>query len=171
MIKKGIILAGGTGSRLNPLTKILNKQLLPLYDKPLIFYSLSVLMLAGIRNILIIVNQNQKANFQKILGDGKSFGVKITYKEQKKPSGLPDAFVIGENFIKNESVALILGDNFFYGQGFTKRLRKIIKKDSVSRKLWRHEVGGFSKKSRNPGIFVLKIHWFALRAVPDSQKF
>ena len=130
MIKKGIILAGGIGSRLNPLTKVVNKQLLPLYDKPLIFYSLSVLMLAGIKDILIIVNQNQKINFQKILGDGKSFGIKISYKEQKKPRGLADAFVVGENFIKNESVALILGDNFFYGQGFTKRLQKIIKKNS-----------------------------------------
>ena len=129
MIKKGIILAGGIGSRLYPLTKVVNKQLLPLYDKPLIFYSLSVLMLAGIRDILIIVNQNQKINFQKILGDGKSFGIKILYKEQKKPRGLADAFVIGENFIKNESVALILGDNFFYGQGFTKRLSQIIKKN------------------------------------------
>jgi len=129
MIKRGIILAGGIGSRLNPLTKVVNKQLLPLYDKPLIFYSLSVLMLAGIRNILIIVNQNQKSNFQKILGDGKNFGIKISYKEQNKPRGLPEAFLIGENFIKNESVALILGDNFFYGQGFTKRLGKIIKKN------------------------------------------
>ena len=129
MIKKGIILAGGIGSRLNPLTKVVNKQLLPLYDKPLIFYSLSVLMLAGIRNILIIVNQNQKSNFQKILGDGKNFGIKISYKEQNKPRGLPEAFLIGENFIKNESVALILGDNFFYGQGFTKRLSQIIKKN------------------------------------------
>ena len=130
MIKKGIILAGGAGTRMSPLTKAVNKQLLPIYDKPLLYYPLSVLMLSGIRNILIIVNQNQKTNFQKILGDGKSFGVKITYKEQKKPSGLPDAFVIGENFIKNENVALILGDNFFYGQGFTKRLSKIIKKNN-----------------------------------------
>ena len=129
MIKKGIILAGGTGSRLNPLTKFLNKQLLPLYDKPLIFYSLSVLMLAGIKNILIIVNPNQKASFQKILGDGSFFGIKISYKEQKKPRGLPDAFILGEQFIKNDNVAMILGDNFFYGQGFTKRLSQIIKKN------------------------------------------
>ena len=102
MIKKGIILAGGIGSRLSPLTKVTNKQLLPLYDKPLIFYPLSVLMLAGIRNILIIVNQNQKSSFQKILGDGNNFGIKISYKEQKKPRGLPEAFIIGENFIKND---------------------------------------------------------------------
>ena len=129
MIKKGIILAGGTGSRLNPLTKVINKQLLPLYDKPLIFYPLSVLMLAGIKNILIIVNQNQKSGFQKVLGDGSSFGIKILYEEQKKPRGLPDAFIIGENFIKNDNIVLILGDNFFYGQGFTKRLSQIIKKN------------------------------------------
>ena len=129
MIKKGIILAGGTGSRLNPLTKVVNKQLLPLYDKPLIFYPLSVFMLAGIRNILIIVNQNQKAGFQNVLGDGSGLGIKIVYKEQDKPRGLPEAFIIGENFIKNENVVLILGDNFFYGQGFTKRLSHIIKKN------------------------------------------
>ena len=132
MIYKGIILAGGIGSRLNPLTKVLNKQLLPLYDKPLIFYPLSVLMLAGIRNILVIVNQNQKSSFQKILGDGRNFGLKISYKEQKKPRGLPDAFLLGESFIKNENIALILGDNFFYGQGFTKRLSQIIKKNKGS---------------------------------------
>jgi len=130
MIKKGIILAGGIGSRLSPLTKVTNKQLLPLYDKPLIFYPLSVLMLAGIRNILIIVNKNQKEIFQKILGNGKNFGVNIYYKEQTKPRGLPDAFLVGQNFIKNDDVALILGDNFFYGQGFTKRLNQIIKKNN-----------------------------------------
>ena len=130
MIKKGIILAGGIGSRLSPLTKVTNKQLLPLYDKPLIFYPLSVLMLAGIRNILIIVNKNQKEIFQKILGNGKNFGVNIYYKEQTKPRGLPDAFLVGQNFIKNDDVALMLGDNFFYGQGFTKRLNQIIKKNN-----------------------------------------
>ena len=128
MINKGIILAGGIGSRLSPLTKVSNKQLLPLYDKPLIFYPLSVLMLAGIKNILIVVNQRQKIFFQNILGNGSGFGIKITYKEQNKPNGLPDAFILGENFIKNDGVALILGDNFFYGQGFTKRLKKNNKK-------------------------------------------
>ena len=132
MIKKGIILAGGLGTRLSPLTKVSNKQLLPLYDKPLIFYPLSILMLAGIKNILIIVNKNQKRNFQEVLGNGKDFGLNISYKEQKKPRGLPDAFLLGENFIKKDSVALILGDNFFYGQGFTKRLSKIIKKNKGS---------------------------------------
>ena len=128
MIKKGIILAGGTGSRLSPLTKIINKQLLPLYDKPLIFYPLSILMLAGIKDILIITNPNEDINFKKILKNGSGFGIKIQYLTQQKPNGLPEAFIIGEKFIKKQNVALILGDNFFYGQGFTKRLKKHIKK-------------------------------------------
>ena len=122
MIRKGIILAGGKGSRLSPLTKIINKQLLPLYDKPLIFYPLSVLMLAGIRDILIVTNPNEEINFQKILGNGSMFGIKITYINQDRPNGLPEAFIIGEKFINNQDVALILGDNFFYGHGFTKKL-------------------------------------------------
>jgi len=129
MIKKGIILAGGKGTRLSPLTKITNKQLLPLYDKPLIFYPLSILMLAGIRNVLIITNPNEDENFRKILGDGSNFGIKIQYLEQNKPNGLPEAFIIGEKFIKNNSVALVLGDNFFYGQGFTKRLKEKTRSD------------------------------------------
>ena len=128
MIKKGIILAGGVGSRLSPLTKVSNKQLLPLYDKPLIFYPLSILMLAGIRKILIIINKGQKEIFKKILGNGNNLGLEISYKEQSTPKGLPDAFILGEKFINNDSVALILGDNFFYGQGFTKRLNVITKK-------------------------------------------
>jgi glucose-1-phosphate thymidylyltransferase len=124
MIKKGIILAGGKGTRLSPLTKIINKQLLPLYDKPLIFYPLSILMLAGIRDILIITNPNEDENFIKILGNGSNFGIKIQYLQQIKPNGLPEAFIIGEQFIKNSSVALVLGDNFFYGQGLTKKLKE-----------------------------------------------
>jgi len=124
MIKKGIILAGGTGSRLSPLTKVINKQLLPLYDKPLIFYPLSILMLAGIKDILIITNPNEDINFKKVLGNGSNFGIKIQYLTQQKPNGLPEAFILGEKFINKQSVALILGDNFFYGQGFTKRLRQ-----------------------------------------------
>jgi glucose-1-phosphate thymidylyltransferase len=129
MIKKGIILAGGKGTRLSPLTKILNKQLLPLYDKPLIFYPLSVLMLAGIKDILIITNRGDTNLFKKILDNGKNLGIKISYKEQKKPNGLPEAFIIGEKFIKNQSVALILGDNFFYGQGFTNRIKEKIQEN------------------------------------------
>jgi glucose-1-phosphate thymidylyltransferase len=132
MIKKGIILAGGTGSRLSPLTKIINKQLLPLYDKPLIFYPLSILMLAGIRDILIITNPNEDINFKKILGDGSNFGIKIQYLIQNKPNGLPEAFIIGEKFINKKNVALILGDNFFYGQGFTRRLKQKTKIKSGS---------------------------------------
>ena len=129
MIKKAIILAGGKGTRLSPLTKVLNKQLLPLYDKPLIFYPLSVLMLAGIKEILIITNRGETNLFKKILGNGENLGIKIFYKEQKKPNGLPEAFIIGEKFIKNQSVALILGDNFFYGQGFTNRIKEKIKEN------------------------------------------
>jgi len=124
MIKKGIILAGGKGSRMSPLTKAVNKQLLPIYDKPLIFYPLSILMLANIKDILIIVNKGQLNQYKKILPNGKNLGVKITYLEQDKPRGLPDAFVIGEKFIEKENVAMILGDNFFYGQNLTSQLLK-----------------------------------------------
>ena len=127
MIKKGIILAGGTGSRMSPLTKAVNKQLLPIYDKPLIFYPLSVLMLSGIRDVLIIVNKGQLNQFKKILPNGNNLGIKISYAEQKNPRGLPDAFLVGEKFIGNENVALILGDNFFYGQSLTKILKKCVK--------------------------------------------
>ena len=130
MIKKGIILAGGHGTRLGPLTKAVNKQLLPLYDKPLIYYPLSVLMLAGISNILIITNKDEKSNFIKLLGDGSQLGIKITFLEQSRPKGLPDAFIIGKNFIGKDDVVLILGDNFFYGQGFTNRLKNALKKNN-----------------------------------------
>ena len=130
MIKKGIILAGGYGTRLGPLTKAVNKQLLPLYDKPLIYYPLSVLMLAGINNILIITNKDEKSNFIKLLGDGSQLGIKITFLEQSRPKGLPDAFIIGKNFIGKDDVVLILGDNFFYGQGFTNRLKNALKKNN-----------------------------------------
>jgi len=122
MIKKGIILAGGTGSRMSPITKAVNKQLLPLYDKPLFFYPLSVLMLAKIKDILIIVNKGQIEQFKRVLPNGNNLGIKITYVEQEKPKGLPDAFIVGEEFIGKSSVALILGDNFFFGQSLTKKL-------------------------------------------------
>ena len=127
MIKKGIILAGGYGTRMSPLTKAVNKQLLPIYDKPLIYYPLSVLMLSGIRDILIIVNKGQLNQFKKILPHGKNLGIKITYAEQTYPRGLPDAFKVGEKFIGNNNVVLILGDNFFYGQSLTEKLKKCIK--------------------------------------------
>ena len=122
MIDKGIILAGGKGTRMSPLTKAVNKQLLPIYDKPLIFYPLSILMLAKIKNILIIVNKGQLDQYKKIIPNGDNLGINITYKEQATPKGLPDAFILGEEFIEKSNVALILGDNFFYGQNLTSNL-------------------------------------------------
>ena len=139
MIKKGIILAGGYGTRMSPLTKAVNKQLLPIYDKPLIFYPLSILMLAGIRDILIIVNQGQLQQFNKILPEGKNLGIKINYAQQKYPKGLPDAFIIGEKFINKDNVALILGDNFFYGQSLTEKLKECAKLKSGA-KVFLHTV-------------------------------
>ena len=133
MINKGIILAGGSGTRLSPLTKAVNKQLLPIYDKPLIFYPLSILMLANIKNILIIVNSGQIDNFKSLLGDGKRLGIKIQYKIQKKPRGLADAFILGKEFIKKDNVALILGDNFFYGQSLTDKLEKSLSHNNGAR--------------------------------------
>ena len=127
MIKKGIILAGGLGTRMSPITKSVNKQLLPIYDKPLIYYPLSVLMLAGIKEVLIIVNRGQVSQFKKVLKNGESFGIRIHYKEQKQPNGLPEAFIIGEKFIDKNGVALILGDNFFYAQSLTKTLQNATK--------------------------------------------
>ena len=124
MIKKGIILAGGSGTRLSPLTKAVNKQLLPINDKPMIFYPLSVMMLANIKDILLIVNPGQINFFKNLLGNGSRLGISINYKIQNKPKGLPDAFILGENFINGDNVALILGDNFFYGQNLTKTLEK-----------------------------------------------
>ena len=120
MIKKGIILAGGTGSRMSPVTKAVNKQLLPLYDKPLFFYPLSILMLAKIKDILIIVNKGQIKQFKKILPNGERLGIKISYIEQNSPRGLPDAYIVGEKFIGNDSVALILGE-FFFRTKFNKK--------------------------------------------------
>ena len=130
MIKNGILLAGGTGTRLSPLTKSVNKQLLPIHDKPMIFYPLSIMMLANIRKILMIVNPGQINNFKTLLGDGSRYGIDIIYKIQDKPRGLPDAFNLGKSFINNENVALILGDNFFYGQSLTQKLEKSSKHKS-----------------------------------------
>ena len=127
MIKKGIILSGGKGTRMSPLTKAVNKQLLPIYDKPLIYYPLSILMLAKIRDILIVVNKGQLDQYKKLLPDGKHLGIKISYVEQDKPRGLPDAFILGEKFIGKSGVSLILGDNFFYGQYLSEKLKQSIK--------------------------------------------
>ena len=144
MIKKGIILAGGHGTRMSPLTKAVNKQLLPIYDKPLIYYPLSILMLAKIKDILIIVNKSQLDQFKKILPEGKNLGIKINYAEQKYPRGLPEAFTIGEKFIGRNNVALILGDNFFYGQNLTEKLKNCTKLQSGA-KIFLHPVSNPSQ--------------------------
>jgi len=144
MIKKGIILAGGHGTRMSPLTKAVNKQLLPIYDKPLIYYPLSILMLAKIKDILIIVNKSQLDQFKKILPEGKNLGIKINYAEQKYPRGLPEAFTIGKEFIGKNNVALILGDNFFYGQNLTEKLKNCTKLQSGA-KIFLHPVSNPSQ--------------------------
>ena len=139
MIKKGIILAGGHGTRMSPLTKAVNKQLLPIYDKPLIYYPLSILMLSKIKDILIIVNKGQLNQYKKLFQNGKNLGLKINFIEQNYPKGLPDAFILGEKFIGKENVALILGDNFFYGQSLSEKLLKS-KKLKYGAKVFLHKV-------------------------------
>ena len=151
MIKKAIILAGGIGTRMSPLTKAVNKQLLPIYDKPLIFYPLSILMLSKIKEILIIVNKGQLSQYKKIIPNGDNLGIKIKYAEQSSPKGLADAFIVGEKFIGKDNVALILGDNFFYGQNLTKKLQECAKLSSGA-KILLHKVS-------NPALYgVAKIN-------------
>ena len=160
MIKKGIILAGGKGTRMSPLTKAVNKQLLPIYDKPLIFYPLSILMLAKIKDILIIVNKGQLEQYKKILPNGKNLGIKISYLEQDKPRGLPDAFVLGEKFIGKDNVAMILGDNFFYGQNLSRLLlsNTKLKKGAkvILHKVLKPELFGVAKINTSNKIIKIK---------------
>ncbi len=160
MIKKGIILAGGKGTRMSPLTKAVNKQLLPIYDKPLIFYPLSILMLAKIKDILIIVNKGELNQYKKIIPDGNNLGIKISYLEQDKPRGLPDAFVVGDKFIGNQNVAMILGDNFFYGQNLTGKLLESVKLKKgakvVLHKVLKPELFGVAKVDNKNKIKTIK---------------
>ena len=160
MIKKGIILAGGKGTRMSPLTKAVNKQLLPIYDKPLIYYPLSILMLAKIRDILIIVNEGELNQYKKIIPDGKNLGLNINYIEQKKPNGLPEAFILGEKFIGKEKIAMILGDNFFYGQNLSSILSKMtnLKKGAtiLLHKVKKPELFGVAKINNKNKIISIK---------------
>lgn len=159
---KGIILAGGSGSRLYPITMGVSKQLLPIYDKPMIYYPLSVLMLAGIQDILIITTPDDQASFQRLLGDGSRFGIHLSYAVQPKPEGLAQAFLIGESFIGNDSVCLVLGDNIFYGQGFSPKLRQAAKRS--------HGATVFGYQVKDPERFGVVAFDSQRRAVSIEEK-
>jgi glucose-1-phosphate thymidylyltransferase len=154
------------GTRMSPLTKAVNKQLLPIYDKPLIFYPLSILMLSKIKDVLIIVNKGQLKQYKKVIPNGKNLGINITYVEQDKPIGLPDAFILGEKFIKNDNVALILGDNFFYGQNLSEKLKQLttLKKGAT---ILLHKV----KKPENYGVAKLDKNNQISKLVEKPKKF
>lgn len=160
---KGIILAGGSGTRLYPITRGISKQLLPIYDKPMIYYPLSVLMLAGIRDVLVITTPEDSDSFKRLLGDGSSFGINLSYAVQPKPEGLAQAFIIGEEFIGNDNVCLVLGDNIFYGQGFTPILKRAVE----------GKIGGtiFGYKVKDPERFgVVEFDEKTLKVISVEEK-
>ena len=167
---KGIILAGGSGTRLHPLTIAVSKQLLPIYDKPMIYYPLSVLMLAGIKEILIISTPNDLPNFKKLLGNGSNFGVELSYKEQPSPDGLAQAFILGEEFIGNDDVCLVLGDNIFYGAGLQKILIESVK--SVKDQSKAIIFGSFVKDPERYGVaeFDLEKNVVSIEEKPNNPK-
>ena len=162
---KGIILAGGSGTRLYPITMSISKQILPIYDKPMIYYPLSVLMLAGIREVLIITSPEHSEMFKRLLGDGSQFGIELSYKVQPSPDGLAQAFILGEKFIGNDDVCLILGDNIFYGQGFTPKL-----KNAVDNAKNRQRATVFGYKVKDPERFGVVEFDENLKAISIQEK-